>query len=65
MGYVNSAPYFCITTETVVDLVDFSMNSCHMSPTHTLELSVATLTPAYFAPKPTYINQWAYTPPEQ
>ena len=37
MGYMESAPYFCMSTYTIVDMANASMNCLHMASPHPLE----------------------------
>ena len=45
MGYVYSAPYFFIATETVTDIKNASMDGHHTAPPHPLEGDADTLAP--------------------
>ena len=57
MGYVYSAPYFFIATETVTDIANALMDVRHTAPPHTLEEATDTLAPDDCAPETVYDNQ--------
>ena len=39
MGYINSAPYFCMATKTVVDLANEAISQREQAGEHSFELA--------------------------
>ena len=64
MGYVDSAPYFCVSTETITDMANSSMDGRHMAPPHPLEGLDEAPALAERAPEQADDKQWTRTPPE-
>ena len=51
MGYVDTAPFFYISTKTIADMSNNTMVDRHHTPPHYLETLLATLAPYERAPK--------------
>ena len=45
MGYMDSAPFLCMSTATIEDMANVPMGNCHHAPPHPLKKAVDTQYP--------------------
>ena len=62
MGYVDSTPYFCMSTETISNIANVSMGGRHKPPPHTLEGFADSPALEYQAPNQADNEHWRRTP---
>ena len=65
MGYVDSAPYFRMSTETILEMANASIGGHHTDPRHALDRLSKVPELAYWVRDQTNNKQWARTPPDQ
>ena len=65
MGYVDITPYFCMYTENIADMANFSMDGRQVAPPHPLKGLADVPSLAELAPKQDNDKQWTRTPPEK
>ena len=63
MGYMDITPYLCMSTETIVDILNDSMDGRHMAPPHPLEGLADASALSERETKQDGNKQWSWTPP--
>ena len=62
MGYVDSAPFFCISTEMIEDVANEAIRDHHYAPPHPLDILITTQAPDEQGPEPHDNRQWTQSP---
>ena len=65
MGYVDSAPYFGMSTEKISNMANEPMDGRHTAPTHPLKRVLETPALEHCVPDPEDNEQWTPIPPKQ
>ena len=63
MGYIDSYPFFCMSTETIVDMVNASIGEHHCALPHPVDMLADKPAPKERSPKQDKYGQWMKTPP--
>ena len=58
MGYVYSAPFFCMSTDKIVGMANVYMGNRHHAPPHPIDKLVDTQSPKEWVPNPNDDEQW-------
>ena len=64
MGYVSSAPFFRMSTETNGDMANASIGNCHCALPHPLDILSDTPALEDQSPGKEYNDKWTHTPPK-